>query len=695
MLRPFPPLATLCALILLLPGCGRKTPATATWENAGFMKHAPADTEGFLALRQPVQRWRDIRPAWDALLSDPALRASWSQSAWGQVAEMLAASEPLSALGKTFAAIGDDEYFLALGRGTASRLASVQQVKHLFEAARLQNLFTPPLSEDVPPELAGESAPDANPELAAFTEVAVPLSPAMEAALQKFVQDFSIPPLLLGAKLRENSGPVPDFFKAWADGLPEKFPRKKFMLPPHGEFMRVRIQIAHLLPPGAAKRGRDALAATIGDPYAATNLLRALISKPVVITFGRAFGCFLVAVGPDDALPALTENVESSLAALPALAPIAPRTGDETAALFYADTLIIGLTASPPPVGKYLDAALESALEFAPAARIEPLRAAAASLRHQAEELFQPGVAAACGVITRKETGWSADMFGGPLAPRLARKNSRPLLEMNPAWALLWTEQWQDGYTGRLLRFAGELSVFAADWTADPGPLLLDPQKWGWIENLLSALKEPSARLADLEPSTWDDALDHNRAFVLALDGIMPPAVGNGLLPRAAVMAGLRDREILKKNWAPLSAGSWIPPHSTPLPDGGVCHEFPLPRGGPDLGLAVTLGNQRWILGSSGSFTQSLAAAPTSPRGTASIQRIQIETAPWAAFADAWAGALEADPSLSAFTPGFLPASPRTWRAASALLRERRQFRYEARWEGPLLHRTAEIAPAP
>ncbi len=683
MFRVFPPFVILCVLLPLISGCEKK-PSTP-WKNAGFAEHIAADTEGYFSLRHPIGHLRDIRSTWETLLADPAFGASWRESSWGKAVEMIAGSEPLLALGKTFAAIGDDEYFLALGRGSGDRLASARQMRQLFEAARLRNFFTPPVAEDAPSELAKNAAATPS-ELAAFTEVAVPLSPDMEKALQKFVRDFSMPSILLGAKLRDNAEPSQNFLKMWADGLPEKFPREKFSLSPHGEFTRVRIQIAHLLPPGEAKRGRDALAAIIGDPYVATDLLRALISKPVVISFGRAFGYFLVSIGPDETFPALAENFESSLAALPMLAPLAAHTDDKTSVLFYADTLVTGLAAFRPPVGEYIDAAVESAQEFAPDDRVKSLRAAAASLRHQAEELFQPDVAATCGVITRREAGWSVDVFGGPLAPRLARENGYlPLTDSGQA--LLWSERWQDGYTERLLHFVGELTAFASDWADGAGSLLLNPKKRIWLEEFLSTVNAPPIRLVDREPSIWNDAFDSDRTLVLDAAAASSPHV--------AVMVGLRNRGALGKKWATLSKGVWEPFRSTSPSDDVALHElFPPRPGAPDLNPTVAIGNRRWILSSSAALARFLVSTPPSSHKANGIQHIQIETPPLAAFANARADALEAESSLSALD--WLPASPQAWRAASALLREGgRWIRCEARWEDDTLHRTITLTAAP
>ena len=703
------PLALLLLGILLtVPGCGPRKPVASEWKDAGFINHVPADAEGFLSLHRPAQRWGEISQAWGGLLSDAALRESWLKTPWGQIAVAALASPQQVALGETLTGAGQEEVFIVLGRGTASQLAAVQQVKRLFEAARLRNLFTPPPAEDIPPEPAADQDPAADDlEAAAFTEVTVPLPPVMEAALQKFVADSSVPPILVGAKIPEGGGGLPAFFESWAEGLPEKFPREKFAFGPEGGFTRVRIPVSGLVPREAALRARNILAAQIGDPYTATRIVRALLAKTAFISFGRARGYFLVSIASDEAPPALAENFEASLAASPAMTSVAPLLGPEGAALFYADALIVGLAASPPPVNEYLDAAIESAQDFAPEDRIGPLRAAADPIRKQAAELFKPRVVAASGIIQHGQTAWRAEVFGGSLAPRLAADNARPLLEAPQDLALLWTEHWQEGYAGRLMQFAGAFSAFSADWMASLGPVFLNPEHLPWTGRLLGALQQPAARLAGIDPGSWDRAFDRNMALAVGLDGVMPgspllpAAARKALLPRVAIAAGLRDRGTLEKNWqsiATASSGSagrpWPEPLSIASPGGGICYEYPLPLGGPDLGLSVTLENKRWVLGTSALFTQALAAAPPA-QGGGCIQAVRIETAALATFASAWADALEADPGLAPITWGLIPANPATLRAAAAILHEPRRFHYEARWEGKILRRVLELAPAP
>ena len=537
----------------------------------------------------------------------------------------------------------------------------------------------------------------------------MPLPPAMEAALQKFVKDAAVPPILIGAKLPQEDAALPALVAEWADKLPDKIPREKFRHGPHGEFTRIRLPVALLVPRAAAVRARDILATRIGDPHAATLIIRDLLAKTVVVSFGRTQGYFLVALASDDTPPALAESFDKSLAATPALTQLPAAAREQPAALVYADALVTGLAAAPPPVGEYLDAALESALEFAPAARIGPLRTAAESLRRQAAELFEPRVAAISGAVVQTGDVWRAEFFGGSFAPRLAGANARPLLGSETPCALLWTEQWQDGYTGRLLRFASGMANFSADWLETLGPVFLDPQALARAKALLAAAGLPAPGLADMDASEWDRAFDGKRAMALGLDGVMPqppllPAgAGKALLPRIAVAAGLHDRAALGRAWERLNTASqgtgkrwWTEALPDALPDGGASYEHPLPLGGPDLGLSVTIAGERWILGTSGSFNRSIAALPP-PGGDApeSVQAIRLHTSPIAEFATGWADALAEDPSLANFTAGILPRDPQALRAVAAALREPRRFSYEAKWERDILHRIFELTPEP
>ncbi len=706
--RRFLASASLLTFLALVAGCGPRGTTEAQWQEGGFIRHVPADAEGFLSLRRPVPLLLEISPAWSALLSDPDLKKSWLRTPWGGVIDAFITAPQAAPLGDALTQAGEDEVFLVLGRGTAGQLAAVQQVKRLFAAARLRNLFTPaaPAAPTAAEETPAQNEDTLSLEEAAFTEVAVPLPPAMEAALQKFVQNASVPPLLFGAKLPAEDAKLPSLLEAWVNSLPPQIPRGTFDFPPHGKFTRVRVPVALLVPRTAALRARDLLAAQIGDPYTATRIVRELLSKQAFISFGTAHGYFLVSANSSEAPPALAENFDASLAASPAMAHVAPLVAPETEALFYADALIVGLSASPPPVDEYLDAALESALEFAPAAKLGPLRNATAPLRKQAAELFRPRVTAASGIVRRNPDGWRAEMFGGSFAPRLATANAPPLMQPAPAPALLWTEHWEEGYTGRLVDFAAGFARFTADWLETLGPVFLDEKSLARSDAIRSLAQKSILQPDKPDAAAWDRAFGRQRALAVSLDGVMPgppllpEASGQALLPRIAVASGLRDRAALARIWdkinPPAPGGRWRPPapEETALAGGGVCYAYPLPLAGPDLGVAVTIANNRWILGTSAPFTQTLANAPAPEGNDTSIQAVRVQTAPVAAFALAWAGALEKDPSLAKFTWEMIPSDPGTLRAAASVLQQPRTFRYEARWERKLLHRVFEIAPA-
>jgi hypothetical protein len=663
---------------------------------------APRNSEGFLLLRRAGPLWNGLPPEWRQLADDPGLRSAWLQSPWGRIASAVV-PDP-SRAGQILSEATAGDAFVLLGPGTATELAAVQQVKRLFEAARLRNLFTPPPPADVPPE-----APDpldsgsASLEEAAFTEVMVPLPPAMEAALQKFVETAKIPSVILGAELPTES-PLPAELSAWVDKLPAQIKRGTFEFE-GATFVRADVLVANLIPREAAVRARDLLAANIGDPYSATLLVRKLLGKQTTLSFGRARGFFLVTVGSPEGMPQLAGSAEESLAATPDLQRVAGFAGPGTAAIFHADALIAALAAAPPPVDEYLDAALESALEFAPTRRIQPLRESASALRSLAGELFQPRVSAATGIALREGDAWTAEVFGGSFAPRLAAENARLLLGDDPAFALLWNEHWEEGYARRLLGFGGLLAAFSSDWLDALGPDFLETGQPA-AGSLLRALQAPASRLAAVDPVLWDGAVGREVALALDLSGLMPgapllpEAAGRAVLPRLAIAARMGEPEALSDIWSALTApaednplASWPAADSETRPDGSARHSFPLPLGGPDLGLAVVVGKDRWVLSSSPGFAETVVDAPGAD-GTRAIQTVTLRTASLAPFATAWAAAMEADPSLAGWLPWFIPSDPATLRAAAAALQTPRRFHYEARWESEALHRSMRLEKA-
>jgi hypothetical protein len=692
-----PRLLALLFLLAAAAGCQREPRSEETWRDAGFIRHVPAATEAYLSLHG-AERWKAVLSAWAPLLADPGIRKVWSQTPAGRITEPFQAEDRLKGLLQALSSSPPEEAFVAFGPGTASQLAALQQVKRLFEAARVRNLFTPvPDAGLVPPE-ENDPAEELPEDLAdaAFTEVMLPLPPAMQEALENFVRHAAIPPVVAGLKLAPDDDRLPALLEAWVDRLPEKIPRDKFPAGEHGEFTRVRLPVLSVVPREAAVRARDLLAANIGDPYAATYLIRDLMAKSTTLCFGRARGYFLVTVGLDDPREALAPDFADSLPAKGVLDRVASRLGPGQAALIYADPLIVSLAAAPPPVGEYLDAAMESALEFAPGDAIRSLRSAAAPLRGQADELFHPRVAALGGVVRETEGRWSADLFGGSLAPRLAQDNARPLLAPDPRMDVTWTEHWEADYAARVVRFAAGVSTFAEKWIENLGPVFLEAgasDRMGAFLGLLTAALQPfGGDAADLFEKTFT----HNVAFAADLDGMV--SGGPSVLPRMAVAAGLRDRQSLGALRAKIAESGVLPlmtPVETTPGAGTTTYAYPLPLVGPDFAPAVTVDANRWVFGTSPSFTAEVAAVPGAPRGHSSVQSIRLATAPVAALGDAWAGALERDGSLSAAAGDLLPSEPAALRAAARLLRTPRHFVYEARWNREVLHRVITLEPAP
>lgn len=701
------PVALLAALLLAAAGCGRdKEEPAAPPENLAdvfpFLRHAPGDSEAFLAVRHPAGIWRRFAAAWEPVLSDPGVRESWEETAAGRLADAFLAAPRTPDLLEALREASEHEMFVLCGRGTSSQLASLQQAKRLFEAARLRNLFTPwPAADNPEEELPLEEIAE-DPARAAFTEVVVPLPPAMQETLEEFVRNAAVPPLLLGAKLPADAA-LPGLLEEWAAALPEKIPRDRVVRGGQDTFTRVRLPVTMLVPSAVAARARDILAANIGDVYAATYIVRDLLSKVTTLGFGRRHGWFVVSLGDESGFPEPASAPDDSLAAVPALRALEAWPAGNAEAVIYADRLVVGLAAAPPPVAEYLDAALESALEFAPAETIGPIRAQAAPLRAQAAELFRPRTFPFAGVLQQSGGAWRAEMSGGSLAPRLAAANADPLLTPDAAVDLLWTEQWEDGYVRRLAEFAGGMAAFAGSWVEALGPVFLEGTNRGVAEGVLRGVAGPAERLAGNAAELVGHALGPQVALAVSFDGTMPSApllpaaAGKAILPRVAAVAALRDRDSLARVWADLTATGrqtpWPPPPGTTEADGAVSYLYPLPSGGPDLGAVVTMTDSRWILGNSRAYNEIVGVLPGDR--DAAVQTIEFSTAPLATFAAAWSEALAAEPSLAPLLGGLLPDDPQTLSALADVLKSPRSLRYEAKWDDGTLRRVVELGPAP
>lgn len=696
--------------LILAPGCDKEgdtaaTPPPDSWAAFPFLRHVPAETEAFLAVHRPAGIGREIASAWAPLWSDPGLLAWWQGTAAGRLVAAFLEAPRTPPLLAALAAVPEEEMFIACGPGTGAQLAALQQVKRLFDAARVRNLFTPLPEEDVPPEeiLPLEELPE-DLATAAFTEVIVPLPPAMQETLEKFAREAAIPPLLIGAKLPDDS-PLPALLEEWVETLPGKIPRDRVEAGGHGTFTRVRLPVTMLVPSPVAVRARDILATSTGDVYAATYLMRDLLSKVTTLGFGRMHGYFVVSLGSDSGMPELAAAPADSLALSPALQRLAPLMDEDAAAVFYADRLMVSLAAAPPPVAEYLDAAVESALEFAPAPTIDPLREQAVSLRAQAEELFRSRTTEVSGLVGKSDSQWRAELFGGSIAPRLSSGNAAPLFAPGSEVDVLWTENWEEGYAQRVLDFAAGLAAFAADWTKALGPVFLEAKRQAAVDAALRLVGEPITQLRERTGTLLRNALGPQVAMAVSFDGTMPPppllpeSAAEAVLPRLALGAAMRDREALARGWEELTAGldrsRWPLPVSSTEPGGAVTYEYPLPLGGPDLSAAVTLEGNRWLLGSSRTFNMEVASLPAPPAGRTAVQTVEFSTAPLATLFASWARALERDPSLAELSAGLFPSNPPSLRALAKVLKTPRRFRCEARWEQDTLHRVLELTPAP
>jgi len=679
-------------------------PTPDPWAACGFIRHVPADTEAFLWLRAPGATWRTVFPAWAPLWNDRGVRAWWQGTTAGRLTTAFLEAPRTPALLEASAGATDHDFFVAFGQGTGSQLAAWQQVGRLFAAARLRNLFTPVLPEEAPPEedMPLEELPE-DLGAAAFTEVMVPLPPAMQEALEKFVRDAAVPPVLVGLKIPADSA-LPRALDEWVASLPEKLPRDRVPAGPNGEFTRVRLPVTMLVPTNVAMRARDILATNIGDVYAATYIVRDILSKVTTLGFGWMHGHFVISIGTDSGVPVLAGSPEASLAGVSPVTKLEPLPGEGLSAVFYGNALVAGLAAAPPPVAEYLDAALEAALEFAPAPAIDPLREAAKPLRSQAVELFRPRFSAFSGIVRETSAGWQAEIFGGPVAPRLASENAAPLFAPAQGVDALWTENWEKGYASRLADFGGGLAAFSADWVGALGPVFLEEKRKAAVDSVLRMVGAPMEQLRRNAGNLIEGALGTQFALALAFDGTVPPppllpaGAEQAILPRAAIGAALQNREALAQGWAkmtsPDAAVKWPPAAQSQTPSGTVVYEYAMPLGGPDLGATAAITGDRWILATSRAFGLEVAALPA-PAGGRTVQSISLDTAPLATFAAAWSSALAADASLASYTAGLLPEDPGTLAAAAEVLKTARRFRYEAQWEEDTLRREVELSTLP
>ena len=243
-------------LAAMSAGCWPGPRSEETWREAGFARHLPADTEAFVSLHGPADRWTAVASAWTPLLKDPGLREAWLRAPAARIAEPFWSAPALPSLWQALGSAFDEEIFVSFGPGTASQLAALQQVKRLFEAARVRNLFTPIPDADLVPPDANDLAAELPDNLAdaAFTEVMVPLPPAMQEALENFVRNAAVPPIVVGMKLPPDDRRLPVLLGDWVEGLPEKIPRDKFTAGDHGEFTRVRLPLMSIVPREAAVR---------------------------------------------------------------------------------------------------------------------------------------------------------------------------------------------------------------------------------------------------------------------------------------------------------------------------------------------------------------------------------------------------------------------------------------------------------
>lgn len=640
----------LLALGLLLPAaCRRNTPdvpAVDTWTHAGFLAQVPADAEAFLLFQQPREIFAELSRLLTPATNDPALRTVWQNSPWWPIAAEFHRAPAAAPLWPAWQDAAHHEFFVVLGTGAAAQLSDAQKIVRFFAAARLRNLFTPGAEimtdlEPVPLE------PAENWSEAAFTEVMTPLPPAMEEALEKFVRDAAVPPLMLAAKISDTS-PLPTTVRTWMESLPPQIPRDEVTFPPHGNFSRVRIPLSLLVPSSAAIKARDILAAQIGDPYRASHIVRQLLSSPCVISCGRIGEYFVVTAGTEDGRPLLASEPERSLTTLPIVQQIQPWHGASTAALLYAAEPLVRQTSRPPPLHEYLDAAMESAYEFAPADRIKPLQSAAADLRRQIDHLFNPHIAPLAAALLRDNRTWTWQSFGGSLAPRFARENATPVFSTAAPAPVVWNENWQPGYAGHFLNFIDGLTHFIS----------------AWVEALRGVFPEPLAfsGLPQL-PVTPETLIWINEAISPQF-GLVAAARRNDAFPEFAVAAAVGD------------ADSWNA--STPA----------LLRG-------ATLINDRALFAFPSTYAATAANFVSSEGSSPGVQLMRMDTALLADSLSAWSAQLRSSPDNMTNLSDHWLFEPEAIDSLAAMFRTPRRITAATFWEDKMLRRTLTLEPTP
>lgn len=640
----------LLAVGLLLPAACRRNmpeaPKDDAWTHAGFVSQVPADAEAFLLLHKPREIFTELSQLLTPATNDPALRKLWQKSPWWQIAAEFHQAPAAAPLWPALQEAVQHEFFVVLGTGAAAQLSDTQQIARFFAAARLRNLFTPgaEMMTDLDPV---PLEPTEDWSEAAFTEVMTPLPPAMEEALEKFVRNAAVPPLMLGAKIPDDSL-LPTTVRTWMASLPPQIPRDVVAFPPHGDFTRVRIPLSLLVPSSAAVKTRDILAAQIGDPYRASHIVRQLLSSTTVIASGRIGEYFVVTAGTDDGRPLLAANPARSLAAVPIVQNLQPWQGANTAALVYAAEPLVRQASRPPPLHEYLDAAMESAYEFAPSDRIKPLQTDAAELRRQIYHLFTPHVAPLAAALLREDRTWTWQSFGGSLSSRFARKNATPVFSTAAPVPVVWNENWQPEYAGQFLNFIGGVTNFISTW----------------VEALRGVFPEQSAISALPQlPVTPETAIWINEAISPQF-GLVANTNGADALPSFAIAAAVRDSDA----WSS-GAPAWL--------------------------SGTMLVNDRALFALPPTYAPTAATFASSEGSFAGVQFVRMETAPLADSLSAWSAFLRTDSNHLTTVSDHWLVDPEAIDSLATLLRTPRRITAATFWEEEILRRTFTLEPTP
>ncbi len=689
----------LLAFAVLATSCRRsEPPAEERWKPLGFINRVPATTEAYTAVYGlgPVLQEAAASAVGKTLLG--ALTADSPVAGWSE----LLRNHPGAARWLTLLSeAGAEEVFVALAPGATAQLEAMQALQRRLDAAGLDAALTSLGNRE-----EGGGAP--------------PVMPDAAAAWQAWIEGAQVPPVLFGAKAAAHRAQIDAAMAELEQSLPEGVEKDRTTLEGVGEFRRLRSNVATLLPAPARVALRDKFTRDLGDIAAAARLMAALEEKQVTLCHGWLGDYFVMSVGQDSRALAFSPDFSGSLAATPDLARLLPFLGQGVFSLSHALPALVAAAANPPPIAEYVAVLLKAARASGPAERLAGLEQQAAELQKEWEQLLVPPAGSLTSITSRDAGGWTTEIFGGSLEPRLAESPAELPVAGPPGTAFVWGEVLRPGYTARLYDAAGRTAAWATDLLQSVGPAYLTPEASMQINGMLGSLAPLVQEAFGTMRSLWTEALGDQAVMWVSLGGdvpatpFLPPAVaGPGKLPELAWSVPVRDRAALTQAWQslqgllpkvapllPAAAGGLAAGLPAPMEQtfpAGTSFFYALPFVGPSLTPNVTFNaKDRWILATSLPYAQRLAAPDPAAKPVPRVQVVALEGAPLWDFADAWLATMAAAPDFfNPEDPAAAAAQAATGRALVAGLRSITSFRYETWVEEGLPRRTARLSTTP